>query len=120
MDCCIGLVIKSFNYIITLSGCKYRKNFKDTIKFVKERKANRKITTIGSSNDSKKIDPFNFPIFIVLVLLIYSLYLLFQQDELLANEIAKYAYYFLIVGVIVKGIKYLTKTLIRQEGSLNA
>ena len=59
----------------------------------------------------KKIDPSNLAIVLALILLAYAAVLLYQRAELDANQIARYAYYSLIIGIIWKIIKYMVKKI---------
>jgi hypothetical protein len=49
----------------------------------------------------------DLPIIIALVLLVSTPFLLLQNENEIANQIAGYAYYFLIAGILWKIIQYL-------------
>jgi len=52
----------------------------------------------------------NLPIIIALVLLISAPFLILQNEEDIANQIAGYAYYLLIVGILWKIIQHFMNT----------
>ena len=49
----------------------------------------------------------NLPIIIALILLTSAPFLLLQNEQDLANQIAGYAFYFLVAGILWKIIQYL-------------
>ena len=49
----------------------------------------------------------NLPIIIAIILLVSTPFLILQKEEQIANQIASYAYYLLIAGVIWKLVQYL-------------
>lgn len=54
-----------------------------------------------------KIKISNIPIIIALALLVSAPVLITQKQVMLANEVAKYAYYLLIIGITWKLVLYL-------------
>jgi hypothetical protein len=55
------------------------------------------------------------PIIIALVLLASTPFLLLQNENEIANQIAGYAYYFLIAGILWKVIQLLTNRHPRKD-----
>jgi L-fucose mutarotase/ribose pyranase (RbsD/FucU family) len=63
----------------------------------------------------KKVDISDLAIVLALILLAYAAVLLYQRAELDANQIARYAYYSLIVGIIWKIIRHVIKRKINYR-----
>jgi TRAP-type C4-dicarboxylate transport system permease small subunit len=58
-----------------------------------------------------KIDISDLVVILALILLAYAAFLIYQKQELDANQIAKYAYYILVIGISWKVIQYVIKTI---------
>jgi hypothetical protein len=59
----------------------------------------------------KKVDISDLAIVLALTLLAYAAVLLYQRADLGANQIARYAYYSLVLGIILKIIKHIIKKI---------
>ena len=63
----------------------------------------------------KKIDISDTVVVLALILLAYAVFLVYQKQDLDANEIAKYAYYVLVIGVSWKVIQYVIKKIMDRR-----
>ena len=63
----------------------------------------------------KKIDISDTVVVLALILLAYAAFLVYQKQDLDANEIAKYAYYVLVIGVSWKVIQYVIKKIMDRR-----
>ena len=67
----------------------------------------------------RKIDISDLVVVLALVLLAYAAFLIYQKQELDANEIAKYSYYVLVIGISWKAIQYVIKKIMDRRRKEN-
>ena len=58
---------------------------------------------------TNKIEISDITIIIALTLLGFAPLLLIQEQEIVADEMAKYAYYLIVIGIVWKALLLLTK-----------
>jgi ABC-type polysaccharide transport system permease subunit len=66
-----------------------------------------------------KIDISDLVVILALILLAYAAFLIYQKQELDANQIAKYAYYILVIGISWKVIQYVIKKIMDRRKKEN-
>jgi cytosine/uracil/thiamine/allantoin permease len=59
----------------------------------------------------------DLPIIVALILLASSPFLILQNENELANQLASYSFYLLIAGIIWKSIEYLIRPHLTQKSS---